>query len=61
MSATLPKPGHAEALRQGCCCPVMDNHRGLGRGGDGARFGWYMSEQCPLHGGGQPPASKSAA
>lgn len=45
-----PNPGSQEARRQGCRCPVIDNHSGRGRGGDGAHYGWYMSGDCPLHG-----------
>lgn len=47
---TIRKPGSDEAIDSGCTCAVMDNHYGAGRGGDGARFGWYTSGDCPLHG-----------
>jgi hypothetical protein len=30
-----PKPGSAKARAMGCRCPVLDNHRGKGRYGDG--------------------------
>lgn len=45
-----PKPGTQDAREQGCRCPVMDNHSGKGRGGHGAKYGWFMREDCPLHG-----------
>lgn len=45
-----PRPGSDEALAQGCKCPVLDNGHGRGRGGDGNRYGWVISENCPLHG-----------
>lgn len=44
-----PNPGSAEARAIGCICPVIDNHHGRGRGGDGARYGWYMRADCWLH------------
>ncbi len=44
-----PRPGSSEAVARDCKCPVIDNHHGLGYGGDGARFGWYVSESCPVH------------
>jgi hypothetical protein len=42
-----PTPGSDEAIKQGCTCPVMDNHYGKGAYGDGKVF-WY-SETCPIH------------
>lgn len=45
------RPGSPEAQEAGCTCPVLDNEHGLGRGGCGAKFGWYMVETCPIHGG----------
>lgn len=45
-----PKPGSRAAQAAGCTCPVMDNHHGAGRGGDGKRHGWYFREDCRLHG-----------
>lgn len=42
-------PGSAEALNRGCRCPVLDNAYGKGRGCDGARFGWWINADCPLH------------
>ncbi len=46
---TPPHPGSPEARENGCTCPVLDNAHGKGRGADGERYGWYMSEGCPLH------------
>lgn len=45
-----PKPGSREARSQGCRCPVIDNHHGRGRGGDGQQHGWWIAQDCPLHG-----------
>lgn len=47
---TTPAPGSPEAIAQGCTCPVLDNGHGRGYLGDGERFGWVMSLDCPLHG-----------
>lgn len=46
-----PNPGSAEAVQQGCTCPVIDNHYGKGVpvGKGGAPLFWH-SENCPLHG-----------
>lgn len=44
-----PPPGSDAADELGCTCPVMDNAHGRGRGGDGARFGWYIAGNCPVH------------
>jgi hypothetical protein len=46
----LPNPGSAEAVVQGCTCPVLDNAHGLGYLGDGKLFGWVHNSTCPLHG-----------
>lgn len=46
-----PLPGSDAAVALGCTCPVIDNAHGAGRGGDGPRFGWVISLDCPLHGG----------
>lgn len=43
-------PGSYKAVYNGCICSMMDNCRGEGRGGDGAKFGWYVNGSCPLHG-----------
>ncbi len=48
-SIKSPKPGTPEARAVGCSCPVMDNCNGLGRGGDGRRYGWYISSECEFH------------
>lgn len=45
----IPKPGSAEAKALGCTCPITDNGNGAGIGGDGDRFGWWISGDCPLH------------
>lgn len=42
-------PGSVEAFKRGCTCAVLENGRGLGRGGDGAQFGWWITEGCPVH------------
>lgn len=47
---TTPAPGSPEAIAQGCTCPVLDNGHGKGYLGDGERFGWIISEDCPVHG-----------
>lgn len=38
------------AIANGCTCPVIDNARGKGVYGDGDRYGWWVSADCPLHG-----------
>ena len=43
-------PGSPEAIEAGCRCPVLDNGHGRGYLGDGERFGWWMSSDCPIHG-----------
>lgn len=47
---TTLKPGSYAARRAGCTCPVIDNHYGAGRYGNGARFGWFVSGDCAVHG-----------
>lgn len=42
-------PGSDIARRKGCTCAILDNHYGKGRGGDGLRWGWYVSGECPVH------------
>lgn len=42
--------GSLAAMRLGCTCPIIDNARGKGLGGDGWRFGWVINDDCPLHG-----------
>jgi len=55
MDDQLPKPGSREAVASGCTCPVVDNHNGSGYGGDGKRFGWWYSSDCPVHSAQKPP------
>jgi hypothetical protein len=43
-------PGSASARESGCFCPTDDNFHGAGRYGDGAKFGWFRTQDCPLHG-----------
>lgn len=45
-----PYPGSDQALKQGCKCPVIDNGHGAGYLGDGHKFGWVVSGDCPMHG-----------
>lgn len=41
-------PGSKKAQKAGCTCPVIDNNRGKGYGGN---VGVYvMNWGCPLHG-----------
>lgn len=44
------RPGSEAAREQGCVCPVIDNHHGLGRRGDGDQHGWLVIESCRVHG-----------
>jgi len=44
-----PLPGTKEAEALGCICPIHDNHSGRGWGGDGKKYGWVFTENCPLH------------
>ena len=48
-------PGSDEAIQHGCECPQLDNAHGRGRGGDGARFGWFMVIGCPTAGHDRKP------
>lgn len=50
MSERTLNPGSKEAGEQGCTCPVVDNGRGFGLFGDGEKYGWVVSGECPLHG-----------
>lgn len=43
-----PNPGSENAIKQGCLCPVIDNHYGRGVPTDQGPEFWY-SENCPLH------------
>jgi hypothetical protein len=51
-------PGSLPARKLGCKCPYVDNHAGRGRGGDGKRYGWYISGNCPMHLDGQPQSQQ---
>jgi hypothetical protein len=48
-----PNPGSAEALEQGCQCPVMDNGRGRGYLGgvkdENGETVFVIVVGCPLH------------
>jgi hypothetical protein len=49
----VPKPGSPEAVKQGCSCPVLDNHHGAGfpiRENGKKSTGYWMSGECQLHG-----------
>lgn len=48
-SQLVQKPGSDAAVKEGCKCPIADNHHGAGVGGDGVRHGWFISEACELH------------
>ena len=47
---TTPNPGSDAAIKQGCTCPVLDNGHEKGVCGGGGKFGWWITEDCPLHG-----------
>jgi hypothetical protein len=42
-------PGHPDAVKEGCLCPVMDNGYGKGVKIDGEVLYW-RNAKCPLHG-----------
>lgn len=44
---TPPPPGSDAAIKQGCTCPVSDNH--YGRGYMGVAGVYVYSGDCPLH------------
>lgn len=46
MAKTL-KPGSAEAVDEGCSCPVFANKFGRGPHGDNTRY--ITNPHCPLH------------
>ena len=52
-AAGVPYPGSDEAIRQGCLCPVIDNHFGRGFPHKGQTSFW-ITESCPLHGVKEP-------
>lgn len=51
MKKKVPNPGSKEAVKKGCCCPIMDNRRGTGMyiDGNGMQI-FVISEECKLHG-----------
>ena len=52
MNTTIPNPGSDAAIVAGCTCPVLDNGHGRGVGGNGEKYGWWITEGRPLHGRG---------
>lgn len=60
MSLDKPHPGSDKAVAAGCVCAVMDNHRGKGRGGDGVKYGWYVTGGCPLHDAKEKPVNEQS-
>lgn len=54
------RPGSPEGQERGCICPPVENNHGRGRfvprmrpRGDGPRDeldGWWVDDDCPLHG-----------
>lgn len=48
-----PPPGSAQALQQGCRCPVIDNHYGRGAYGgvrdENGDVVYVLSMSCPVH------------
>jgi hypothetical protein len=45
-----PSPGSAEAIWQGCICPILDNHRGHGIPQKKGPPLFIYTEGCPVHG-----------
>jgi hypothetical protein len=46
-----PNPGSPEALKQGCLCPVLDNHHGAGfPWGSTTEPKFWVNSECPIHG-----------
>ncbi len=45
-----PNPGSQAAVAAGCTCTIIDNSHGKGINGDGAKYGWWIIADCPLHG-----------
>lgn len=50
---STPKPGSAEAIQQGCKCPILDNCHGKGVMYGGQESFWVNAD-CPLHAMGHP-------
>lgn len=48
MSDAVATPGSDAAIRQGCTCPVLDNHHGEGFPMDGEVCFWH-TQGCPVH------------
>lgn len=46
----IPNPGSHPAVKRGCECPVLDNHRGFGYMGREGEF--VTNASCPPHGEG---------
>lgn len=44
----IPPPGHPEAIRKGCACPVLDNSNGQGWPFPGTEK-WVVNFDCPIH------------
>ncbi len=45
----IPNPGSHEAVEKGCLCPVLDNN--YGQIAPWPENGWWITDDCPLHGG----------
>ena len=54
----LLNPGSLEAKVAGCTCAVLDNAHGKGIHGDGERYGWWVSADCPMHAKPSDPADE---
>lgn len=44
-----PNPGSKEAQKQGCICPVIDNHYGKGFDMGESDPSFWIVAGCPLH------------
>lgn len=51
VTSETPNPGSGEALDLGCTCAVMDNHYGRGFPGPDGKMCFWVSGDCPVHGG----------
>lgn len=47
MPSGTPNPGSAEAIEQGCKCPILDNNHG--RFAPWPPDGWWNAGNCPVH------------